>query len=104
MAAFLVFQNLMFSGMYPNGRPRLAEGPRPDGPNIDVDELRDRVEADPARVQRERGVAQGDGADTGNADVNRLGQHVLTVLGDAGVGALGAQEVVAPGGAVAADN
>src|SRR5579859_7744316 len=83
---------------------RLPKRPGADRADIDVHELRDRVEADSAGVQRESGVAQRNGADAGDADVDGLGQHVLAVLGDAGVGAAGAQEVVAPWRAVAADN
>jgi hypothetical protein len=44
-------------------------------------------------VECEGGVAQGNGTDTRNADIDHFGQHVLAVLGDTGVCAAGAQEV-----------
>ena len=84
--------------------PDLPIRPGAHRAHVDVHELRDGVEADSAGVERERGIAQGDGADARDADIDCLGEHVLAVLGDAGVGAARAQEVVALRSAVAADD
>ena len=43
-------------------------------------------------------------ATPGDADVDGLGLGVLAVFGDTGDGGAGAEEIVAPGGAVAADD
>jgi len=67
-----------------------------------VDKLRLRVVADSAFVEGEGHFAEVFGGDAWDADVDGLGLHMLAVFGDSlGVGA---EVVVAPRGAVAADD
>jgi len=81
-----------------------AEGPCADRADVDVDELADGVVAHAAFVQAERDVAELAGGDAGDADVDGLGQGVLRVPCDTGVGAAGAEVFVGFGSAVAADD
>ena len=81
-----------------------AEAPLTNGAYVDVDELADRVVAHAAFVEAEGYVAEMAGADAGDADVDGLGLHVLRVFGDAGDRGAGAEEVIGPGRAVAADD
>ena len=69
-----------------------------------MDKLRYGIEPDSACMQGKRCISQRDRADTRNADVNRLGEHVLAVFGYTRFRASGAEEVVAPRRAVAADD
>jgi len=85
-----------------------GEGPLADGADVYVDELADGIVADAAIVEAEGYVAELAGGDAGDADVDCFGLHVLRVLGHAGDcrrgrTAAGAEEVVRPGSAVAAD-
>ena len=82
----------------------LAVRPGAHRANVDMHELRDGIEADSAGVEREGSVPQLDRAYARDADVDGLGQHVLAVLGNAGLGAASAKEVVTPRRAVAADD
>ena len=81
-----------------------AEGPFADRADVDVDELADGVVAYAAGLQAEGDVAELAGGDAGDAYVDGLGQRVLRVLRDAGVGAAGAEVFVALRSAVAADD
>ena len=81
-----------------------AEGPFADRAYVDVDELADGVVAYAAGLQAEGDVPELAGGDAGDADVDGLGQGVLRVLGDAGVGAAGAEVFIAFRRAVAADD
>ena len=69
-----------------------------------MDELADGIVADAASLEAQGHVAKLAGCGAGDADVDGFGEGVLGVLGDSGVSAAGAQEVIAPRGAVAADN
>ena len=85
-----------------------GEGPLADGADVYVDELADGIVADAAVVEAESYVAELAGGDAGDADVDGLGLHVLRVFSYAGHrrrgrSAAGAQEVVRPGSAVAAN-
>ena len=84
--------------------PDLPIRPGAHRAHVDVHELRDGVEADSAGVERERGIAQGDGADARDADIDCLGEHVLAVLSNSAGGAARPQEVVAPWSAISADD
>jgi hypothetical protein len=81
-----------------------AELPLPYRANVYVNELALGVVADAAHTEAECGVAQLQGADAGDADVDGFGEHVLRVLCYAGFGRAGAEEVVRPGRAIAADD
>jgi len=81
-----------------------AEGPLADWAYVYVDELAYGVVAYAASLEAEGGVAELAGGDAGDADVDGFGQGVLGVFGYTGVGGAGAEEVVAPGGTVAADD
>ena len=81
-----------------------AEGPGTDGAHVDVDELAEGVVADAAGLQAQGHVAKLAGRGAGDANVDGFGEGVLGVFGDSGVSAAGAKEVIAPRGAIAADN
>ena len=84
--------------------PDLPVRPGTHGAYVDVYELRDRVEADSASVQRKGRITEGHRTDSGDADVYRLGEHVLAVLSNSAGGAARPQEVVAPWSAISADD
>ena len=67
-----------------------------------MDETGARIIADASFAQRKRGVTQGDGADAGDADVNRVRLHVQAVLGY--TWRTRAEKFIAPGGAIATDD
>ena len=67
-----------------------------------MDEAGARIIADSAFAQCKRGVTQGDSADAGDADVNRVRLHVQAVLGY--TCRARAEKFIAPRGAIAADD
>ena len=81
---------------------RLLEGPLAYRAYVYVDELGFGVVADSAGAEGEGGLAKVFGRDAGNADVDGFGQHVLAVFGDSR--GAGAEIVVAPRGAIAAND
>lgn len=81
-----------------------CEAPVPHRANINVDELAHRIVANTTRLEAQGRIAQSAGSHARNPDVDRLGQHVLRVLRNAGLRGTRAQEIVGPRSPVTADD
>lgn len=67
-----------------------------------MDEARAGIITDAAAAERESGIAQRQGIDTRDANIDRVRLHVLAIFCDPGGAA--AEKLIAPGGTVAADD
>ena len=83
-------------------RVRAAVTPGANSACIDVNEFRARVVADPAPPESKGRIAQSQGVDTGNANVDGVSLHVLAVL--CHPRRTSSKELVAPGSSVAAND